>query len=159
MSKQEDRTFLMFRLADESYVVPVTRVDEVLEYVQPTVVPRAPAFLMGIINVRGRLIPVLNLRERFGMPHGDRTVQNRIVILDLKWEGESVPLGVLTDAVEGVIDLAPDALSDPPGLGTDRESAFLKGTARFDDRILMVLDVDEVLRTDFLHRAFSERSV
>ncbi len=160
MSTDRSGTWLVFQLAEESYVVPVTRVDEVLEYTTPTCIPRSPVYLRGILNVRGRLIPVLDLRRRFGLAVADITHDSRIVVINLDWEGDTVPLGVLVDAVSGVVDLPPEALSDPPTLGRngDGDGGVLTGTARWNEEILLVLDPDSILTAEMVHRDFRNYS-
>lgn len=165
------QTYLVFCLNGEPFSVPVQRVEEVLEYGRPTYIPRAPEYLRGIVNVRGRLIPVLDLRCRFGITPAEITTNNQIIILNLNWDGETVPLGILVDDVEGVIDLDEDTITDPPSLGrpnsspregeADRPSHdadFLRGTARHDGKIYMVLDVDRILVADRLHRDFAHQA-
>lgn len=164
MSKQE--TYLVFRLREDPFVVPVGRVEEVLEYERPTVIPRAPDYLLGIVNVRGRLIPILDLRRRFEIPPTEITVSSRFVVLNLSWDGETVPLGILVDLVDGVVDLDTDTIAALPPVGRETEkdadtlgeTGFLQGTARHGDSIYMVLDVDRILVNDTLHRDFASLS-
>jgi purine-binding chemotaxis protein CheW len=152
MSKRE--TYLVFRLDGEPFSVPVRRVEEVLEYEEPTCIPRAPEYLLGIVNVRGRLIPVLDLRRRFELPPAETTVNSRYIVLSLDWEGETVPLGVLADAVEGVIEIDEETIADPPAFGA-RGGSFLRGTTRHNDAIYMVLEVDSILTAARLHEDFA----
>ena len=153
MSRQE--THLLFRLGGEPYSLPVQRVEEVLDYEEPTCIPRSPDYLLGVVNVRGRLIPVLNLRRRFGLPSTEMTTSSRFIVLNLSWGGETVPLGILVDAVEGVIDIDTDSISDPPGTADRGESDFLRGTVRCNDSIYLVLEVDRILTSDMLHNDFA----
>ncbi len=154
MSDSHRGTWLVFHLADESYVVPVTRVDEILEYTKPTSVPRSPEYLRGVLNVRGRLIPILDLRRRLTLPVVDVTHESRIVVLDLHWDGESVLLGVVVDAVSSVVELPTDALSDPPAVGRHGDDEFLTGTARLDGEILLVVEVDRLLTPEMVQKDF-----
>ncbi len=153
------QTYLLFRLAEESYAVEVGRVEEVLEYEPPTFVPRSPACLLGIVNVRGRLVPILDLRRRFGLPEHEHSGESRFIVMNLKWEGDDVSLGVLADAVEGVADLPGEALAPPPKVGRAVESEFLKSVARHKDRILLLMDVDRLLTPEYLHQRFAELTV
>ncbi|TVR04808.1 MAG: hypothetical protein EA403_04350, partial [Spirochaetaceae bacterium] len=145
-------------LDGEEYAISVERVEEVIEYEVPTPVPRSPAYLLGIINVRGRLVPILDLRRRFGLLPAEATVNSRFVVLDLHWAKESLSLGVLTDSVQGVIDIPQDAMGPPPKIGRAGAEAFLKGTARVQDRILMVMEVDQILTPALVHEGFAELS-
>jgi purine-binding chemotaxis protein CheW len=146
--------YLTFRVADEAYGVPVTRVEEVLEHHTVTRVPRCPEFLLGIINVRGRLIPVMDLRRRLGMEAAGVTVDTRTIVLTLSYGEEELSIGARTDQVQGVIDLEPEQIEAPPRLGAGREDIGLAGTARTDDGICLLLDVDRLLTPAYLDEQF-----
>ena len=151
-------TYLVFGLESEEYAIGVERVEEVIEYEIPTPVPRTPDYLLGIINVRGRLVPILDLRRRFGLPPAEATVDSRFIVLDLHWDKESLSLGVLTDSVQGVIDIPKDAMGPPPRIGRTGSEAFLQGTARMQERILLVMEVDQILTPALVREGFAELS-
>lgn len=151
-------TFLVFGLGEEAYAISVERVEEVIEYESPTVVPRSPDYLLGIINVRGRLVPILDLRRRFGLPPAETTVDSRFIVLDLHWGNETLSLGVLADSVRGVVDIPDDVMGPPPSIGSASAEAFLRGTARLKDRIVLVMEVDQILTPDLVHQGFAELS-
>lgn len=153
----ESKTHLGFHLNEEPFAIPVDRVEEVIEYAGPTLIPRAPEYLLGVVNIRGRLIPIMDLRRRFDLGPAMITATSRFIVLNLSWDGEIVSLGALVDSVSGVLDLDEETISPPPTLG-GRSSDFLRGTVRYDDKIYMVLEVDSILPADTLREDFAALS-
>ncbi|NBF39205.1 MAG: hypothetical protein GVY14_02210 [Spirochaetes bacterium] len=148
-------THLVFGLAGEHYAAPVGDVEEVLEWQPVTVVPRCPDYLLGIINVRGSLIPVIELRRRFGMEAGndsagdesgnddsagDPASARHILVVLIEYTGERLQMGLVVDTVEGVIDLDEAALEPPPAIGRSMDASAIQGLARFGERILLVVE-------------------
>jgi purine-binding chemotaxis protein CheW len=138
-------THLVFGLAGEHYAAPVGDVEEVLEWQPVTVVPRCPDYLLGIINVRGSLIPIVDLRRRFGMeagddPDGDPASARHILVVLIEYAGERLQMGLVVDTVEGVIDLDEAALEPPPAIGRSMDASAIQGLARFGERILLVVE-------------------
>ncbi|MFP4484350.1 MAG: chemotaxis protein CheW [Spirochaetaceae bacterium] len=146
--------YLTFSVADERYGVPVTRVEEVLEYQPITVVPRCPSFLLGVINVRGRLIPVMDLRRRLGLEDAEITVETRIVVMTMQFGEEDLSVGAVTDRVEGVIDIEDECIEPPPRIGASGEDVGLSGTARTEDAIFLLLDVNRLVTPEYLDAEF-----
>jgi purine-binding chemotaxis protein CheW len=152
---QEERdTYLIFRLDQERYAVPVHKADEVVEYQKITFVPRSPDFLLGIINLRGQLVPVMDMRRRFGLEDGEVTDETRIMILNVVCGDEEIALGVLVDEVSGVIDLNRSDIDPPPQFGTGAQEGVIQATARTSDGIVLVLDPDALLTEEFLSESF-----
>ncbi len=145
---------LTFRVADETYGVPVAQVEEVLEHYAITRVPRCPEFLLGVINVRGRLIPVMDLRLRLGLEASSLTEETRIVVLTVTYDGEELSIGARADQVEGVIDIEPEQIEAPPRLGGGAEDVGLAGTARTEDAICLLLDVNRLITAQYLNKQF-----
>ncbi len=138
-------THLVFGLAGEHYAAPVGDVEEVLEWQPVTVVPRCPDYLLGIINVRGSLIPIVDLRRRFGMEAGDAAAADassarHILVVLVEYAGERLQMGLVVDTVEGVIDLDETALEPPPAIGRSMDASAIQGLARFGERILLVVE-------------------
>ncbi|NBC29269.1 MAG: chemotaxis protein CheW, partial [Spirochaetes bacterium] len=102
--------YLTFSVGDERYGVKVTQVEEVLEYQRITRVPRCPAFLLGVINVRGRLIPVMDMRLRLGLEQSEVAVETRIVVMTVAYGDEELSIGALVDSVHGVVDIEADRI-------------------------------------------------
>lgn len=156
-------THLIFRMGQESYASPVERVEEVLEPQKVTVVPRCPPYLLGVINVRGTLIPVVDLKIRFGVEAGEADEadaetegadERHILVMRTIYGEEEVQLGLRVDGVEGVVDLDTDAFEPPPSIGGNLAGSAVNGMAHYGDRILLVVDPDALLPKDQLDADF-----
>lgn len=137
---QEPRVLVLFRLAGEDYGIDVGCVREIITWQQPTRVPRTPPFVEGIINLRGHIIPVLDLRRRLGLPEGERERSTRIVVVEL---GTTV-VGLVVDAVSEVVRL-PAGTIEPPAEVLAVDASFIEGIARHGDRLILVLQPAKVL--------------
>ena len=140
--------YLTFNLAAEEFALDISKVREVLDYTTITHVPRMPDYLCGVINLRGNVVPVVDLRMKLGMPATERTVNTCIVITEIGLEGECVHVGVLTDSVQEVLDLGPDQIQPPPKFGTELDIDFIRGMGKRDSKFLIILDIDRVLSGD-----------
>jgi purine-binding chemotaxis protein CheW len=125
-------------------------VREVLEYTTVTKVPRTPDFMCGVINLRGGVVPVVNMRLKFGMPDAEKTVNTCIIIVEVKLDGETTVLGALADSVQEVMDLEPDQIEPAPRIGTRLRTDFIKGMGKHDNKFIMILDIDKVFSADEL---------
>jgi len=137
--------FLTFSVADEEYGISVLSVREILEYDTVTRVPRTPEFIRGVINLRGRVVPVVDLAVRFGMPPSAVTKRSCVVIVEVELGGEPIVMGLIADAVNQVIELGPEDIEPPPSFGTPVDVAFLKGMGRTEKRFVLLLEIDRVL--------------
>lgn len=146
--------YLTFSIAGERYGIPVTKVEEVLEHQPITTVPRCPVFLLGIVNVRGRLIPVMDMRLRLGLEEAEVTVETRIVVMTLRYGEEELSVGALTDQVHGVVDIEAEEIEAPPRFAGGQENIGLSGTARMEEGIFLLLDVDRLLTPEYLNAEF-----
>lgn len=142
--------FLTFTLDHERYAVEIAKVREVLEFTSVNRVPRTPESLRGVINLRGNVVPVVDLRLKLGLSRTERTVDTCVVITEVVVDGEPIVLGVLADSVQEVIELDAASILPPPKLGTRVDSAFIRGMGRRDDQFLIVLDIDRVLSEEDL---------
>jgi purine-binding chemotaxis protein CheW len=142
--------YLTFRLEDEIFALDITKVREVLDYTIVTKVPRTPDFMRGVINLRGSVVPVVDLRLKFGMTATESGVNTCIIITEVQVDNETVVLGALADAVQEVLDLGPESISPPPRIGTKLRTEFIKGMGRQNERFLIILDVDKVFSVDEL---------
>jgi len=141
---------LTFKLDDEIFSIDVTQVREVL-YMSPiTKVPRAPDYMRGVINVRGNVVPVVDMRIKFGMSEAQTTVNTRIVVMDLMLDGEEVVLGAIADSVHEVLELSPEQIEPPPKIGNRWRTEFIRGIGKKDDQFIMILDADRVFSSDEL---------
>lgn len=140
----ETTQFLTFRLADELFALDIGKVREVLDFTTITKVPQTPDYMRGVINLRGSVVPVVDLRLKFGMESGEQTVNTCVIIAEVTLEGETVVMGAMADAVQEVLDLEPDQVEPPPRIGTKLNTEFLKGMGKRQDQFIMLLDIDKL---------------
>lgn len=139
---------LTFHLAGEEYAVGILKVKEIIEYGTLTVVPQTPPSVRGVINLRGNVVPVIDLAIKFGMAQSPITNRTCIVIVEVTLDGEQAVMGVIADSVSQVIDLPPSEILPPPAFGTRIKADFLHGMAKTDKKFFLILDIDKVLATD-----------
>lgn len=139
------RQFLTFQLAGETFAIGILRIREILEYIKPTSVPLMPPFIRGVMNLRGAVVPVIDLSLRFGR---DETTINRrtcIVIIEMEYDEQWQLIGVLVDTVHEVLAIPDSEIEPPPQFGSKIRVDFISGMARIDNRFVVMLDVDKVL--------------
>ncbi len=144
--------YLTFKLDGESFATEISKVREVLEYTQITPVPRSPEFMQGVINLRGSVVPVVDLRLQFGMAAIKQTVDSCIIIIEVNIEGTSTVLGALTDSVQEVIDLKPEQLEPAPSFGTRIDNDFVQYMGKLEDRFVIVLDMNKVFSLEQINK-------
>lgn len=149
-NNEEPVQYLTFTLDGEAFATEISRVREVLEYTQVTPVPRTPAYMQGVINLRGSVVPVVDLRLQFEMSAGEQTVDTCIIIIEVNIDGQSTVLGALADSVQEVIDLKPEQLEPAPSLGTRINNEFISAMGKVDERFVIVLDMNRVFTSDQL---------
>jgi len=137
--------YLTFAVADEEYAIEVLRVREILAFVPLTKVPRAPQFVSGVMNLRGTVVPVIDLRVKLGMEPTVVTPHTCIIIVEIVNDHGNTIMGLLTDDVKQVIDLAADDIEPPPSFGTKIDLTYLLGMGDLGDRFALILDIDRVL--------------
>ena len=136
--------YLAFRLGEEVYAVDVAKVREILDFPPITKVPRTPDFMRGVINLRGSVVPVVDMRLKFGMPMTEKSVNTCIVVVEALLENELTTIGALADSVQEVIELTPSNIEPPPRIGSRLRVEFLKGMGKIGENFLMILDIDKV---------------
>jgi purine-binding chemotaxis protein CheW len=146
----EIRQYLTFKLSNEIFALDVATVREVLDFTTVTKIPRTPEFMRGVINLRGSVVPVIDLRLAFGMSATEKTVNTCIIVMEVRLEGDTTIVGALADSVEEVIDLEPEQIEAPPQLGTSIKTDFIRGMGKRDTHFLMILDIDRVFSADQL---------
>ena len=144
----ETRQYLTFKLGNEVFATEVAKVREVLDFTKITEIPRTPDFMRGVINLRGSVVPVVDMRLCLEMSKTERTTNTCIVVLEVLLDNEAVVIGALTDSVEEVIDLEPDQIRQAPRIGTQIKTDFLKGMGKRDEQFIMILDIDRVFSAD-----------
>ena len=142
--------YITFRLGEELFAVNVNQVREVLEVSPITRVPTAPAHMRGVVNVRGKAIPVVDLRLRFGLPRGVDTVGTRIIVLELEMDGEALVLGGIADSVHEVIEIEPGSIDPPPRIAMRWRTEFIQGMGKRGDDFIIILDVNAVFSSEEL---------
>jgi purine-binding chemotaxis protein CheW len=140
--------YLTFFIGDDEYAVGILRVREIIQYDAVTRVPKTPSWVRGVINLRGSVVPVVDLAVKFGLPESLPTKSTCIVIIETEIEGERAIMGVLADAVSQVVDLPPSEVQAPPTLGTRVRVDYLVGMGRSGKKFVLILDVDKVLSAD-----------
>jgi purine-binding chemotaxis protein CheW len=141
----EQTQYLTFYLAGEEYAIGILCVKEILEYDTLTKVPQTPPWIRGVINLRGSVVPVVDLAAKFGLPAGAITKRTCIVIVEANLDETRVVMGVLADAVSQVMDLAPEDIEPPPTFGTRVRVDYLQGMGKVGKKFVLLLDVDRVL--------------
>ncbi len=130
-----------FVIAEEEFGVDILKVQEIIRPPEITRVPNAPSFVEGVINLRGRIVPIVDLRARFGLPPREQDKDTRIVVVEL----EEQVTGFQMDAVKEVIRVEQDVIEPPPELAIGIDTDYLKGVAKLEERLLILLDLEEVL--------------
>jgi purine-binding chemotaxis protein CheW len=137
--------YLTFFLADEEYAIGIQRVKEIIEYTTTTKVPKVPAWIRGVINLRGNVVPVVDLAVRFGLEERPVTKTTCIVVVEVEQDSERTVMGVIADAVNQVIDLAPKDIEEPPAFGTRVRLEYLFGMGKLGKKFALILNIDSVL--------------
>ena len=140
----ETTQYLTFTLGREVFALDIATVREVLEFTTMTRVPRTPGFMRGVINLRGAVVPVVDLRLKFGMEQAATTVNTCVVIVEVNVDGESTVLGALADSVREVVELDPRAIEPPPRIGNRLDTEFIRGMGKQDEGFIILLDIDRV---------------
>jgi purine-binding chemotaxis protein CheW len=146
----ETTQYLTYTVADEVFALDISKVREVLDFTAVTKVPRTPGFVLGVINLRGKVVPVVDLRLKFGMPKTEQTVNTCIIIVEVTVDNETTILGALADSVQEVLDLEPGQIEPAPKIGTKLDTEFIVGMGKRDNRFIIILDIDKVFSTDDL---------
>ncbi len=140
--------YLTYKLADEVYAFEISKVREVLDFTPLTKVPKMPDFLRGVINLRGSVVPVVDLRLKFGMEKTERTANTCVIITEVRVDGEPVILGTLADAVHMVMDLDSGSIEPPPKIGTGLNTSFIRGMGKHQEGFIIILDIDRMFSAD-----------
>jgi purine-binding chemotaxis protein CheW len=140
--------FLTMTLGDELFAIDIFSVREILDYTDITRIPQTPEFMRGVVNVRGSAVPVIDLRMKFGLGRVERTLNTRIVIVEIKKDDTFSVMGALADSVKEVLELETDRIDPPPRMGAAVRADFIRGIGKHGERFLLVLDVDKVFSNE-----------
>jgi purine-binding chemotaxis protein CheW len=139
--------YLTFQLGHEVYGLEILKVQEIIKMLDITKVPRTPAFVRGVINLRGKVIPVVDIRLKFGMEQIDTTEKTCIIVVQVTRDGEILTIGIIVDEVSEVSDIAGGDIEPPPSFGTTIDTNFILGMAKSGNRVRILLDIDKILST------------
>jgi purine-binding chemotaxis protein CheW len=149
-SVMETTQYLTFKLGDEIFALDIAKVREVLDVTTITKVPHTPAFMCGVLNLRGSVVPVVDLRLKFGMSRTEYTVNTCIIIVEILVDNETTVLGALADSVQEVMDLTSENIEPAPKIGTRLNTEFIKGMGKQDNAFMIILNIDKVFSVDEL---------
>jgi purine-binding chemotaxis protein CheW len=142
---EEQRQYLSFMLSGESYAISILRIKEIIQYGQLTEVPRMPNFIRGVINLRGTVVPVIDLSVRFGKPPAPLGSRNCIIIIDVEIEDETHSVGVMVDAVNAVLEISDSEIEPAPRFGTNIHAEFIAGMGKINGKFVIILNIQQVL--------------
>ncbi len=141
----EHQQYLTFRLGQETFAMPILSIKEILEYPTLTNVPLMAACVRGVLNLRGSVVPVVDLAVRFGREPGQQTRRTCVVIIEVQADGEWMDVGVVVDGVNQVIDIPASEIEPPPSFGARLRADFIKGMGKVDGGFVVILDCGQVL--------------
>ncbi|MDD2558611.1 MAG: chemotaxis protein CheW [Desulfuromonadaceae bacterium] len=136
--------YLTFSLDSEMFALPVSQVREILEFTHMTRIPQTPAYMRGVINLRDKVVPVIDMRAKFGLEVVTETVDTCIIIVQVLIDAEALLVGALVDSVQEVLELNQEQIEPPPRMGVQLNTEFLRGMARVDEGFALLLDIDKV---------------
>ncbi len=137
--------YLTFKLGEEEYGLEILKVQEIIKTMDITAVPRTPDFVRGVINLRGKVIPVVDIRQRFGMQTVADTEKTCIIVVQVVKEDASVTMGIVVDEVSEVLDIADQDIEPPPEMGANVDARFILGMAKSRNAVKILLDIDKVM--------------
>ena len=146
----ESRQYVTFCLGAELFGVEVARAREILSLVPVTKVPQTPDYLLGVINLRGQVVPVVDLRVKMGLPKAEPTRDSCIIVMEVQVDGEILIVGGLADSVREVMELRDDSIEPAPRLGTKLKTEFIAGMGKVDEQFLILLEIDRVFSSEEL---------
>jgi purine-binding chemotaxis protein CheW len=135
---------LTFKLGEEVFAVDVAKVREILDFTTVTKVPQTPDFMRGVINLRGSVVPVVDMRLKFGMSATEKTVNTCIIVMEIAIDQETAIVGALADSVQEVLELEPEQIEPAPRIGTKLNTEFLVGMGKHNETFIMILNIDKV---------------
>jgi len=142
-------SYLSFKLGDELFAAKVSKVLNILEMVKITKVPRAPVYMKGVINLRGSVLPVVDIRQKFGLDELEFSKNTVILVLNVEVEGENIDVGALVDSVQEVIEIQEKDILPPPSIGAKYKSKFIDGMFKHsDEKFIMILNMDKIFSSD-----------
>jgi len=148
MIETVSQQYVTFHLGAELFGVAVSRAREILSLATVTRVPQMPDYLLGVINLRGEVVPVVDLRVKLGLPKGESTQESCIIVMEVQLDGEPLTVGGFADSVREVLELRNDQIEPPPRMGTRLRTEFIAGMGKFEEEFLILLDIDRVFSAE-----------
>lgn len=146
--EEEQQQYLTFMLSGETYAISILRIKEIIQYGQLTAVPRMPDFIRGVINLRGAVVPVIDLSARFGKPPTEVGRRNCIIIIEVAIGAETQNVGVMVDAVNAVLEISASEIEPAPTFGTNIRADFIAGMGKINGKFVIILNIQHVLSMD-----------
>ena len=145
---EESGQYLTFLQRGEMFAIGILGIKEIIEYANLTTVPLMPDFISGVINIRGAVVPVIDLSARFGRETAKPTRRSCIVIIETENEGEKIDIGIIVDSVSEVLEIPPADIEPAPRFGTNIRADFISGMGKVNDKFVIILDISRVLSID-----------
>jgi len=142
--------YLTFSLDDEEYAINVNQIREILEVSDITKLPCTYEFMRGVINLRGNVVPVIDLHVKFGLPETEQTINTCVIVMEIEIDNKQTVIGALADSVDEVIELEAEQIEPAPNIGTKVKSEFIKGMGKYNDRFLILLDLNKIFSEEDL---------
>ncbi|MBF0611332.1 MAG: chemotaxis protein CheW [Magnetococcales bacterium] len=144
MVRRKTERVLTFTLDRELYAIDIHSVREILDISDITRIPQTLAYMLGVVNLRGNAVPVMDLRHRFGLPPTQQTLNTRIIIIEQKEDKEILLIGALADSVKEVLELDQEQIDPPPRMGSQVSADYIRGIGKQDNRFIILLDANKV---------------
>jgi len=145
LAAEREGKYLTFTLADEEYGIGILKIKEIIGMMPVTTVPQTPDFVKGVINLRGKVIPVMDLRLRFGMESIDYTERTCIIVVEIEGSNGTIQIGIVVDSVSEVLNIKGEDIEDTPTFGTKLNTEYILGMAKMEGGVKILLDIDRVL--------------
>ena len=145
---EREGKYLTFTLAEEEYGIGILKIKEIIGMLPITSVPQTPDFVKGVINLRGKVIPVIDLRLRFGIGEIDYTERTCIIVVEIAGQAGTVLIGIVVDSVSEVLNVKGDDIEDTPTFGTKLDTEYILGMAKMEGGVKILLDINRVLNTE-----------
>ncbi len=155
-TREKEGKYLTFSLGAEEYGLEILKVREIIGYIDVTAVPQTPHHVRGVINLRGQVIPVIDLRAKFGMETAEVTEQTCIIVVEIVQESRTCSMGIIVDRVQEVLDIAGENIEEPPQFGATVDTSFILGMGKIEDSVKILLHINRVLAGDDLGSFASE---
>jgi purine-binding chemotaxis protein CheW len=148
--------YLTFSLANQEYGVGILEIREIIGMMPITAIPQAPAFVRGVINLRGKVIPIVDFRRKFGMAAAEQTEKTCMIVVSVRGSREELLIGLVVDSVSEVMNIKEADIEEPPTFGTEMNTDFILGMAKINNGVTILLDIDRVLNVDELQNVAAQ---